>query len=85
MKAINQKITINHTIIELLNNTIKINEKNNGTNNGVNNGNFERPYGFEATKRGSESFWEATSLGLKTKLGLRPNCQKYERLYTLEK
>jgi len=44
LKAINQKITINHTIIELLNNTIKINEKNNGTNNGVNNGNFERPY-----------------------------------------
>ena len=43
-KAINQKITINHTIIELLNNTININEKNNGTNNGVNNGNFEQPY-----------------------------------------
>jgi len=43
LKAINQKITINHTIIELLNNTININEKNNGTNNGVNNGNFERP------------------------------------------
>jgi len=25
---------------------------------------------------------EATSLGLKTKLGLGPNCQKYKGLYT---
>jgi len=44
LRAINQKITINHTIVELLNNTININEKNNGMNNDVNNGNFERPY-----------------------------------------
>jgi len=28
---------------------------------------------------------EATSLGLKTKLGLRPNCRKYKGLYTSEK
>jgi len=29
--------------LQLLNNTININEKNNGMNNDVNNGNFERP------------------------------------------
>jgi len=35
----------NHSIIDLLNNTIMNNEINNETINGTNKGNFERPYG----------------------------------------
>ena len=44
---------------------------------------------FEATKSLGcwlwESWVEATSLGLKTKLGLGPNYQKYKHLYTSER
>ena len=42
-EAINKKKTINHSIVDLLNNTILNNEIINDTTNGVNKGNFERP------------------------------------------